>query len=93
MQLNGNVINSELVFLFLPLVHSRSVKSPLKPPNIDQECDSPVKIRKRSRAIIDSDDEQQLVKEEVSEQSGRPPATPGQKKVLKVLYALLHTVS
>ncbi|KAG7319695.1 hypothetical protein KOW79_016838 [Hemibagrus wyckioides] len=57
---------------------SESVKSPLKPQNIDPESESPVKMSKRSRAIIDSDDEeQQILKEDVSKQT----ATPGKEKV------------
>ncbi|TRY69723.1 hypothetical protein DNTS_035406, partial [Danionella cerebrum] len=48
------------------------VKSPLKVQNGVQEGDSPIKkIHKRSRAIIDSDDEDHpVVKEEVSKQNG-----------------------
>ncbi|KAL1280846.1 hypothetical protein QQF64_015446 [Cirrhinus molitorella] len=47
------------------------VKSPLKIQNGVQECDSPIKkVHKRSRAIIDSDDEDQpTVKEQVPKRS------------------------
>ncbi|KAB5535644.1 hypothetical protein PHYPO_G00120250 [Pangasianodon hypophthalmus] len=66
----------------MPKGKSESVKSPLKPQNIDQECDSPVKTSKRNRAIIDSDDEeQQMVKEEAFQQNGKQTATPGCEKV------------
>ncbi|MCI4390742.1 hypothetical protein PGIGA_G00126260 [Pangasianodon gigas] len=66
----------------MPKGKSESVKSPLKPQNIDQECDSPVKTSKRNRAIIDSDDEeQQMVKEEAFQQNGKQTATPGSEKV------------
>ncbi|XP_053507185.1 DNA ligase 1 [Ictalurus furcatus] len=66
----------------MPKDKSESVKSPLKPQNIDQECDSPMKMSKWSRAIIDSDDEeQQMVKEEVSKQNGRQTAILGKEKV------------
>lgn len=60
------------VFLFLLL---RPVKSPLKIQNGVQESDSPVKrVHKRSRAIIDSDDEDQpIVKEQVPKQSEVEP--------------------
>lgn len=76
----------------LCILHSRSVKSPLKPHNIDQDCESPVKMSKRSRAIIDSDDEQEMVKEAVSKQNGKPTATPGKEKVQNIFYASFYTV-
>ncbi|XP_016385442.1 DNA ligase 1 isoform X2 [Sinocyclocheilus rhinocerous] len=54
------------------------VKSPLKIQNGMQENDSPVKkVHKRSRAIIDSDDEDQpIVKEQVPKQSEVQTAKP-----------------
>ncbi|KAK3513792.1 hypothetical protein QTP70_028883 [Hemibagrus guttatus] len=61
----------------LPTGKSESVKSPLKPQNIDPESDSPVKMSKRNRAIIDSDDEEQQTLKDVSKQT----ATPGKEKV------------
>lgn len=52
-----------------------------------------MKMSKWSRAIIDSDDEeQQMVKEEVSKQNGRQTAILGKEKVQNVLYASFHTV-
>jgi len=57
--------------MFFLLFLLRPVKSPLKIQNGVQESDSPVKkVHKRSRAIIDSDDEDEpLVKEQVPKQS------------------------
>ncbi|XP_073705016.1 DNA ligase 1 [Garra rufa] len=57
------------------------VKSPLKIQNGVQECDSPVKkVHKRSRAIIDSDDEDQpTVKEQVPKQSEVETVKPVKK--------------
>ncbi|XP_016304496.1 DNA ligase 1-like isoform X3 [Sinocyclocheilus anshuiensis] len=57
------------------------VKSPLKIQNGMQESDSPVKkVHKRSRAIIDSDDEDQpIVKEQVPKQSEVEPVKPEKK--------------
>ncbi|XP_016419786.1 DNA ligase 1-like [Sinocyclocheilus rhinocerous] len=54
------------------------VKSPLKIQNGVQESDSPVKkVHKRSRAIIDSDDEDQpIVEEQVPKQSEVEPVKP-----------------
>ncbi|KAI5092878.1 DNA ligase 3, partial [Silurus meridionalis] len=64
-----------------PKEKSELAKSPLKPQNIDQKCDSPVKMSKRSRAIIDSDDEEQVVvREEDPKQNGKHTATPGKEK-------------
>ncbi|KAI5615355.1 DNA ligase 1, partial [Silurus asotus] len=64
-----------------PKGKSELAKSPLKPQNIDQECDSPVKMSKRSRAIIDSDDEEQVVvREEDPKQNGKHTATPSKEK-------------
>lgn len=63
------------VFLFLLL---RPVKSPLKIQNGVQENDSPVKkVHKRSRAIIESDDEDQpIVKEQGPKHSEVQTAKP-----------------
>ncbi|GAA6090890.1 DNA ligase 1 [Tachysurus ichikawai] len=60
----------------LPTGSSESVKSPLRPQNIDLECESPVKMSKRSRAIIDSDDEEPQTLKDVSKQNGKQAATP-----------------
>ncbi|KAI4885457.1 hypothetical protein NFI96_014405 [Prochilodus magdalenae] len=49
-------------------VKSEPVKSPLKTQNGEKDCDSPVKMSKRRRPIIDSDDEDQQVKEESSKE-------------------------
>ncbi|XP_060761981.1 DNA ligase 1 isoform X2 [Neoarius graeffei] len=65
----------------MPKGASESVKSPLKPQNIDKEYDSPVKRSKRSRAIIDSDDEEQQMVKEVSQQNGKQTATPDKETV------------
>lgn len=50
---------------------AQTCKSPLKMQNGEQESDSPIKkVHKRSRAIIDSDDEDQpMVKEQAPKQS------------------------
>ncbi|XP_047662549.1 DNA ligase 1 [Tachysurus fulvidraco] len=60
----------------LPTGSSESVKSPLRSKNIDPESESPVKMSKRSRAIIDSDDEEQQTLKDVSKQNGKQAATP-----------------
>ncbi|KAK9980046.1 hypothetical protein ABG768_013444 [Culter alburnus] len=59
-------------------VKAEPVKSPLKIQNGVQESDSPVKkVHKRSRVIIDSDDEDQpVVKEQVPKQSEVQTAKP-----------------
>ncbi|TSY27771.1 DNA ligase 1 [Bagarius yarrelli] len=60
-----------------PKGKSELVKNSLKPENIDQECDSPVKRTKPSRALIESDDEeQQIVKEEELKQNGKQTVAP-----------------
>lgn len=57
---------------------SEPVKSPLKIQNGVQESDSPVKkVNKRSRQIIDSDDEDQpMVKEQVTKDNEAPALKP-----------------
>ncbi|KAL4657251.1 DNA ligase 1 isoform X2 [Arapaima gigas] len=62
------------------------VKSPLKPQNGAQDCDSPVKkVGKRSRQIIESDDEEQPVAKEPAAKAGlkrqSSPLTPGKTMV------------
>ncbi|XP_048867198.1 DNA ligase 1 isoform X2 [Brienomyrus brachyistius] len=70
------------------------VKSPLKPQNGVAECDSPVKkVSKRSRRIIDSDEEQEAgTKEEVSSPGPReepaPLPTPEKGAVIKAASAV-----
>ncbi|XP_062843493.1 DNA ligase 1 [Trichomycterus rosablanca] len=60
---------------------SEPIKSPLKPQNSEQDCDSPVKkISKRSRAILDSDDEDQQIVKEDSKQGDGKAATPAKEK-------------
>ncbi|KAL7851305.1 hypothetical protein AOLI_G00216610 [Acnodon oligacanthus] len=61
---------------------SEPIKRPLKTQNGEKECDSPVKkTRKRSRPIIDSDDEdQRTVKEVASIQDRDQAAKPDKEK-------------
>ncbi|KAL6467903.1 hypothetical protein MHYP_G00235800 [Metynnis hypsauchen] len=60
---------------------SEPVKSPLKTQNGEKECDSPVKkTSKRSRPIIDSDDEDQPTVKEVSSKQDRDQAAKPDKE-------------
>lgn len=61
------------------------MKSPLKIQNGVQESDSPVKkVHKRSRVIIDSDDEDQpVVKEQVPKQSEVQTAKPEKVRIIE----------
>ncbi|KAL7842459.1 hypothetical protein SRHO_G00241480 [Serrasalmus rhombeus] len=61
---------------------SEPIKSPLKTQNGERECDSPVKkTSRRSRPIIDSDDEDQpTVQEVASIQDGDQAAKPDKEK-------------
>lgn len=63
------------------------MKSPLKIQNGIQESDSPIKkVHKRSRVIIDSDDEDQpMVKEQVPKQSEVQTGKPKKVRIIESL--------
>lgn len=76
----------------LPALISRPVKSPLKVQNGVQEADSPIKkVAKRSRQILDSDDDEApVVKDQVpTKAQGNKEMASKKEKVNATLHFLI----
>uniref|UniRef100_A0AAR2J8B6 DNA ligase n=1 Tax=Pygocentrus nattereri TaxID=42514 RepID=A0AAR2J8B6_PYGNA len=72
---------------------SEPIKSPLKTQNGERECDSPVKkTSRRSRPIIDSDDEDEPTVQEVASIQDRDQAAkPDKEKVQRILFSCFQS--